>query len=289
MTDRAPDIRRTARPRCRRGSGVKDDGLRRAPGRDPRPGARPGQPIDEVQIAERLGVSRTPVREALVRLLGDGLIETLPNRSTMVSNIDYLNLHFFDALILMYRVTAGLAAQHHRKEDLPRILDLAGAVRPAVGRETRSRLIGQRLLPIPAIAEAGRQSLFQRDFRPGARRGAGCCASTRYRPTTTGRRTADEHEAIIAAVIARDWGCGRLAVVPPRRNRSSRRSSASSPRRSTGLAAVILCMQRKMQYAAISKQQRRGLSGPDSARPKEMLDEGLDLRGTIPALMTLQG
>ncbi len=38
----------------------------------------PGAPIDEVQLAERFGVSRTPVREAMVRLAGEGLVTTLP-------------------------------------------------------------------------------------------------------------------------------------------------------------------------------------------------------------------
>src|SRR6478752_10853564 len=79
----------------------------------------PGSPIDEVQLAERFKMSRTPIREALVRLAGEGLIDTLPNRPTMVSNLDFLNMTpFFDALVLMYRVTTRLAAQNHRPEDL---------------------------------------------------------------------------------------------------------------------------------------------------------------------------
>ena len=41
----------------------------------------PGSPIDEVRLAERFGMSRTPIREALVRLAGEGLIDTLPNRA----------------------------------------------------------------------------------------------------------------------------------------------------------------------------------------------------------------
>ena len=82
----------------------------------------PGSPIDEIQLAERFGMSRTPIREALVRLAGEGLVTTLPNRSSIVSNIDFLNLNaFFDALTLMYRVTTRLAAEHHTEEDLEAI------------------------------------------------------------------------------------------------------------------------------------------------------------------------
>ena len=79
----------------------------------------PGSPIDEVQLADRLALSRTPIREALARLATEGLIDTLPNRSAMVSNIDFLNLPaFFDAITLMYRVTSRLAAQNWQPGDL---------------------------------------------------------------------------------------------------------------------------------------------------------------------------
>lgn len=79
----------------------------------------PGEPIDEVQLARRFAMSRTPVREALVRLAGDGLVENLPNRSTIVAPIDFLNLsNFFDALTLLYRLTTRLAAARCTPEDL---------------------------------------------------------------------------------------------------------------------------------------------------------------------------
>lgn len=72
----------------------------------------PGSPLDEVRLSERFGMSRTPVREALLRLSSDGLVTTLPNRNTIVSIIDFADLPtYFDALSLMYRVTTRAAAQ----------------------------------------------------------------------------------------------------------------------------------------------------------------------------------
>jgi DNA-binding GntR family transcriptional regulator len=46
---------------------------------------KPGSHLVEAQIAQLHGVSRTPVRAAIARLEGDGLIETIPNRGAFVS------------------------------------------------------------------------------------------------------------------------------------------------------------------------------------------------------------
>lgn len=49
---------------------------------------RPGDPLSENEIAQRLGVSRTPVREAFVRLAGEGLLAVRPQVGTSVAPID---------------------------------------------------------------------------------------------------------------------------------------------------------------------------------------------------------
>ena len=49
---------------------------------------RPGQEISETEIADRMGISRTPAREAFIRLAEDGLLEVRPQRRSIVSRID---------------------------------------------------------------------------------------------------------------------------------------------------------------------------------------------------------
>jgi DNA-binding GntR family transcriptional regulator len=59
----------------------------------------PGQRLDEPSVCRRFGVSRTPVREALRRLGGTGLVEVVPRRGVMVSRITVEDLtDMFDAL-----------------------------------------------------------------------------------------------------------------------------------------------------------------------------------------------
>jgi DNA-binding GntR family transcriptional regulator len=49
---------------------------------------RPGQALSENEIAQRLGVSRTPVREAIIRLESEGLLSVRPQVGTIVAPID---------------------------------------------------------------------------------------------------------------------------------------------------------------------------------------------------------
>ncbi len=48
----------------------------------------PGSAISEAEIADRLAVSRTPIREAFIRLVEDGLLETYPQKGSIISLID---------------------------------------------------------------------------------------------------------------------------------------------------------------------------------------------------------
>ena len=175
----------------------------------------PGEAIDEISLAERLSMSRTPIREALVRLAGDGLVLTLPNRSTVVAPIDFLNLHhFYDALTLMYRVTTRLAAEHHRPADLDAIQARQTEFAAAVTAGDEMSMIATNRDFHLAIREAGGNpyyiQLFTRLLDEGRR-----ILRLYYYPAfepLLPHPYIQEHEAIIAAVAARDVDtCDRLA------------------------------------------------------------------------------
>ncbi|MBU3102299.1 MULTISPECIES: GntR family transcriptional regulator [Clostridium] len=49
---------------------------------------KPGESINTKEIAEQLGVSRSPVRDSLIKLQKEGLITTIPKKGTIISKID---------------------------------------------------------------------------------------------------------------------------------------------------------------------------------------------------------
>ena len=166
----------------------------------------PGSMVDEVQLAERFKMSRTPIREALVRLAGEGLVETLPNRSTIVSNIDFLNLNpFFDALVLMYRATTRLAAQKREPQDLAIIRGFHEDYAEAVKTRDTLAMIATNAAFHAAIAEAGRNPYFTNLFRRLLDEGRRIL-SFYYKSYEDEfpQRFVEEHAEIIAAIEARD-------------------------------------------------------------------------------------
>lgn len=71
----------------------------------------PGTAIDEVALAKRFEVSRTPIREALLLLQGDWLVQFLPNRTSIVSPLSLNNSgQYFDSHLMLARMAARSAA-----------------------------------------------------------------------------------------------------------------------------------------------------------------------------------
>ncbi|MEH3147799.1 MAG: GntR family transcriptional regulator [Methylobacterium frigidaeris] len=73
---------------------------------------RPGARLDEAQLAERFGVSRTPIREALLQLAMTGLIEVKPRRGAVVSMPDPARLlEMFETMAELEASCGRLAAR----------------------------------------------------------------------------------------------------------------------------------------------------------------------------------
>lgn len=83
---------------------------------------QPGVDLDEGTLVETYGVSRTPIREALIRLAAEGLVVIKRNRGAYVAPLDVATLRsYFEAADFLTRAIVRLAALRRSWEDLKTI------------------------------------------------------------------------------------------------------------------------------------------------------------------------
>lgn len=83
---------------------------------------QPGERLMEIQLAEELGVSRTPVREAIRKLELDGYVIMMPRRGTYVANLSIRDVNeVFEIRTSLDSLASGLAAERITDEELERL------------------------------------------------------------------------------------------------------------------------------------------------------------------------
>jgi len=173
----------------------------------------PGSPLDEASLSERLGMSRSPIREALVRLSSEGLVVILPNRSSIVAPIDFQGIpHYLDALDLLQRANTRLAALHRTDDDLRRISSAQRryeeAAKTGLSKGDSVPLIEANHDFHMAIARAGKNPYFMAFYRRLLDEGRRLLHfHFQYQtldPELSVEKMASDHRAMFKAVKARD-------------------------------------------------------------------------------------
>ncbi len=96
---------------------------------------RPGQQLGEADLSDALGISRTPLREALKQLASEGLVELHLNRSAVVAPFRREDLReLFEAVAGIERCAAELAAARMQPRDVERLEALQDRIESHHGR-----------------------------------------------------------------------------------------------------------------------------------------------------------
>ena len=112
---------------------------------------RPGARLTETDLAERLSISRTPVREAIRRLEAEGLVDHQPRTGAVVRQLDYPEImELYEMRTVLEGTAARLAARAASPMELEELRsindDLAGATGDGAAMARLNRQFHARLL-----------------------------------------------------------------------------------------------------------------------------------------------
>jgi GntR family carbon starvation induced transcriptional regulator len=164
----------------------------------------PGEKIRPAHLAAQWGVSPTPLREALLRLEADGLVESVPHRGRRVTTVSRHALHqLYELRLLLEPVALRKAMAQRDKIDTERVKAARAALHAS-----------------PGFADVVQHEQLHRDFHRALFEACGSpwllsltdtlsVHSARYRLLSTEPRggapaVEDEHDALVTAFLAGD-------------------------------------------------------------------------------------
>ncbi len=162
----------------------------------------PGQRVRETEIAEWLGISRTPVREALMRLEAAGLVQSASHSGFVVNRLDHAEVRELYAMReVLEGMAARLAAQHASYAE---ILTLRKFLQQHVAaKDDAQRLAAINLRIHRTIYEAAHNRFLLRALN-ALSDSLALLGETTYRAEGRGDSALREHEKVVDAIEARD-------------------------------------------------------------------------------------
>ena len=169
----------------------------------------PGADLDEARLSAEFDLSRTPMREVLRDLAGEGYVQLRENKGARVSEMGHTTLRdFFVAAPMIYGAVLQLAALHHTPAQMVELRHAQARFKDTLrGPNTAARaMANDRFHAITGdmASNVYLRPSFQRLLIDHAR-----ISMTFYRPgdpdmAATVNTASDQHDAIIAAIAAHD-------------------------------------------------------------------------------------
>ncbi len=162
----------------------------------------PGARLVETELADRFGVSRTPIREALGRLEIQGIVAHDGRRGMVVSSLDHDQLgELYEVRAVVEGLAARLAARHAAPEEMTILRGLVeegrGVIDGAVGLRENNRRFHRQM-------HRASHNRYLNAMLDGMRRSMALLTRVSLEDPGRGAATIDEHDAIVRAIEARD-------------------------------------------------------------------------------------
>lgn len=171
---------------------------------------KPGDRLVESELAERMGVSRTPVREALQRLETQGMLSR-DGRSLIVASLDHNQLaELYTVRAELEGLAARLAARHATDEEIRVLRGMVEDDRALLGGDPRLlSKANKRFHRLIHLASHNRYLVQQLDL---VHRAMALMATTSFAAEGRDEVAIAEHDAIVQALEAHDGDAARGAL-----------------------------------------------------------------------------
>lgn len=170
---------------------------------------KPGDRLVESDLAEKLGMSRTPIREALQRLETQSLLAR-DGRSLIVASLDHNQMaELYVVRAELEGLAARLAAKHATDEEIRVLRDMVEQDAALLDDPTALARANRRFHKQIHLASHNRYLVQQLDL---VHRSMALMATTSLAAEGRGEKALEEHDAIVRAIEARDGGAAYDAL-----------------------------------------------------------------------------
>jgi DNA-binding GntR family transcriptional regulator len=171
---------------------------------------KPGERLREIELAEAIGLSRTPIREALSRLETEGLVAHDPARGVVVAELDYsMVTELYYMREVLEGTAARLAAQHASDVEISILDDLCQQYEAALKDPVELALSNRRFHDTLYRCSHNRYLLNMVTVLHDA---LSLLGRTTLEHPDRAAETLSEHRAVIAAIRARDAEAAEQAL-----------------------------------------------------------------------------
>lgn len=165
---------------------------------------KPGEALIEKKLCENLGVSRTPVREAIMQLELEGLVQSVPNKGVIIKGISIKDVEEIYTIRMMIEgFAAKLAAENITKEDIAELKEIVDLQEFYTTKNDKEHLIKFDLKFHEVMLKAGKSNPLihlQRTFYHYVQK----IRVSSYKTPLRAKEALKEHKAILNAITNRD-------------------------------------------------------------------------------------
>lgn len=164
----------------------------------------PGERLMEIQLADEMGVSRTPVREAIRKLELEGFVVMIPRRGTYVADISIRDItEIYEIRTCLDVLSAGLAAERITDEELEALNRLLVEIGQYIAENNMEKIVEADTAFHDILYQASRNERLRSIINNLREQLTGIRGRSMSYP---GRlvETMDEHRALVDSIAARD-------------------------------------------------------------------------------------